>query len=182
MPEDKTRNQQKRILIVYSSGYGSTADVARFIGDQLIEKGAAVTVKSLPLKEKMSHYDAIIIGSAIRYDRWMKEARKFVKTNEQLLSKLPVAYFFNCLTLARKNEESLKHGQQYANKIFRLSDTVKPVSIGQFGGVLDFSKMPFILRIPFKLMSLKAGLTEGDYRNWQEISEWTNDLAEKLVI
>lgn len=173
-------SNRKNILITYASGFGSTAEVAEQIGKNLAEQGLQVKVL-LPSKiENLDQFDAVIIGSPIRYDRWMPEARSFVMNNQEQLSKLPVAYFFCCLALAKQNGDTEIKGQQYADKLTRLSPLVKPISIGRFAGVLDFRKMSLPMRLVFKLFSMIVGIKEGDYRDWNDIRQWSKSVAEKL--
>ena len=170
----------KNILITYASGYGSTAEVAQEIGRYLVEEGFTVEVLTPAEVASLSQYDAVIVGSPIQYDRWMRETREFVIKNQEYLSKHPVAYFFNCLALAVRTDETEKKAMQYTNKLNSLSSHVQPLSIGKFAGVLDFRKMPILLRFIFKIFGAITGLKEGDYRDWNEIRLWAKNLAIKL--
>jgi len=170
-----------KILVVYASGYGSTAETAKQMGKLLTRESVAVTVSQLPVVENLEQYDAIIVGSPIRYDHWMAAAKAFVKNNSDTLSKMPVAFFFNCLTLAQQTKETEKKADQYAEKIISLNEQIKPLSVGRFGGVLDYTKMPFFLRLIFKAFGSIARLEAGDYRNWNEIHQWTKDIEVKFI-
>lgn len=171
----------KKILIVYSSGYGSTAEMAKKIGNTIAKEGAEVAVLSSVEVTDLDQYDAVIVGSPIRYDRWMPAAKAFVIDNQEYLNKIPVAYFFSCLVLAIRNEDTERKGRQYAEKLQAISSQVKPIDIGRFSGVLDFSKMPLPLRIIFKIFGAIIGLKEGDYRDWDEIRRWSKSIATKLI-
>ena len=170
----------KNILVTYASAYGSTAEVAHKIGKYFTEQGSIVAVLRPTEVKNINQYDVIIVGSPIRYEHWMPEARTFVIDNQEHLSKVPVAYFFCCLALAIRTDDTERKGKQYADKLIVLSSQVQPLSIGRFAGVLDFSKMPFPIRFIFKIFSKIIGLKEGDHREWNEIQQWTKDLASKL--
>lgn len=173
-------SNRKNILITYASGYGSTAEVANNIGKYLSEEGLLVSVLSAADIENLNQYDAIIVGSPIQYDRWMPEVRSFVIDNQEHLSKVPVAYFFCCLTLAIRTDGTEKKARQYADKLYDLSQLVKPMSIGRFAGVLDLKKMSFPMRVVFKIFSMIVGIKEDDYRDWSEICQWSKDVATKF--
>ena len=173
-------SNMKNILITYASGFGSTAEVAHNIGKYLTEAGCLVEVLSPDEINNLNQYDVVIVGSPIRYDRWMPEARAFVIDNQEQLSKLPTAYFFCCLTLAIRTDDTEKKARQYAEKLNNLSPLVKPMSIGRFAGVLDLKKMPFFMRVVFKIFSVVIGIKDGDYRDWNEIHQWCKDIATKL--
>jgi len=169
------------ILVAYASQFGSTTGVAETVGDVLAETGATVETKWIKDVTELTAYDAIIIGGAIQYDRWMSEAAAFVTTNQDILSNLPVAYFFTCLTLSKRTEKTERQALAYADKLIALAPQVKPIDIGRFAGVLNYSKMPILYRGMFRAISLITGVKEGDYRDWRAIRAWAKDAATKLI-
>jgi len=178
MNEQKNR---RKILVAYASQFGSTGEVAQAIGDILSLEGNDVETIWVKDVTDLDRYDAVIIGSAIQYDKWMPEARKFVTDNQKILSKIPIAYFFTCLTLAKRNEKTEQQAMAYADKLITLAPQVQPVGIGRFGGVLNCNKLPFHYRLLFRGMSLATGVKEGDYRNWNIIHAWAKDMYSELV-
>ena len=166
----------KHVLVVYASRLGSTAETAAFIADQLTIEGATVVVKAVDEVSALNDYDLVIVGSAIRYDRWLPEAVEFVQSNQAALSKRKIAYFFTCLTLAEKTEVTENKAANYAEKLQQLAPELRPISIGRFGGVLNSKKGPWMTRALLRLLSYATGLKEGDYRDWNQISEWAKAL------
>lgn len=181
MNDRNKENKPKKILIAYASQYGSTAEVAQAIGKALQEEGCLTKTEWVAQIDKIDEYDAIIIGSAIQFDKWMPEATDFVLQHQDQLSKLPVAYFFTCLTLSRSNEKTERQASGYADKLLALSPTVKPVSIGRFAGTLNFSKMSIFRRTLFRSFSLVTGIKEGDYRDWDAIHSWAKHTQTNLL-
>lgn len=175
----KNKGGQK-ILIAYASEFGTTGEVAEAIGEVLCQDGNTVETKWVKNVKDLNGYDAVIIGSAIQYDRWMPEATRFVTANQHILSKLPVAFFFTCLVLSRKTEKAEHKAMGYSDKLYSLVPQVKPVDVGRFAGVLDFSKMSFFFRLLFKGFSLITGVQEGDYRDWDAIHSWAKGIHFKL--
>jgi len=170
----------RKILVVYASQFGSTGEVAQVIGDVLISQGHNVVIKAISQVNDISSYEAVIIGGAIQYDRWMAPARKFVYQHQEHLSKIPFACFFNCLTLSRKDEASVAQAKGYAKAIEKLVIGLKPVDVHGFAGVLDYSKMSIPVRIVAKIIFLIIGVKEGDYRDWGAIKIWAYAL-DKMV-
>lgn len=171
----------RKTLVVYNSKFGSTGEVADFIGNILSENGKAVEIKKIREEVDLYSYDNIVIGSAIQYDKWMGETREFVKKNQKILSKIPVAFFFTCLVLSKKTDKSIRQADGYSEKLYHIAPGVRPISVGGFAGVLNFSKMSFILRLIFRLVSKITGVREGDYRDWDAIGSWARSIDFSLL-
>ncbi len=174
------KNSPARVLVVYASQFGSTGGVAERVSSQLAANGHQVEVKQVDHVESLDGYDAIIIGGAIQYDRWMTPARKFVEIYKTQLAKIPCACFFVCLTLSRTDEKSLARARVYAQKIAALFPA-NPLSVQGFAGVLDYSKMSFATRMFAKTLMAIIGVKEGDYRNWPAVDGWSNTMASVLL-
>ena len=67
---------------------------------------------------------------------------------------------------------------------------LKPVSMGFFGGIIDFNKMNFLTRkgmeIAFKEPLKKHAFRETapgsyDLRDWDKIHNWARELAKKAL-
>lgn len=176
----KDRGNDK-ILIAYASQFGTTAEVAEAIGDTLSQEGRIVETQWVKNVKDISQYDAVVIGSAIQYDKWMPEARDFVISNQNILEKMPVAYFFTCLTLSQRNEKTERQAMGYAAKLYSLAPRVKPVDIGRFAGAVNYSKMSFFFRLVLGGILTVMDVKEGDYRDWVAIRAWARNIELKLV-
>lgn len=169
-----------KVLVAYASGFGSTRRVAEAIGEVFCDAGVEVDIKWIENIKELKKYDAVIIGSAIQYDRWLPEARQFVITHQTILSQLPVAYFFTCLALSVQNEKTVLQGSKYAEKIIALSPLVKPISVGHFAGLLEYSRLPIFMRLFFKVFLAFVGGKDGDYRDWKAIRRWAKDVYAEI--
>lgn len=179
--DNKILNGHK-VLVAYDTGSGSTEEVVDFIGNILSQDGNIVEFKNIRDEIDLTSYDSIIIGSAIRYDNWMSNARKFVKNNQEILSKIPVAFFFTCLVLSRKTDKTIRIAKGYSDKLYDIAPRVKPISVGGFAGVLDYSKISLVPRLILKLYLVilrvkeKIRVKEGDYRDWDAINSWVKSI------
>ena len=165
-------NAQNRVLVAFDSRLGSTAEVAAFIGRVLIDNGQRVDVKAVSQVDNLSPYNLVLIGGAIRYDRWLPGVTKFTVAHLKTLQQVPVAFFFTCLTLANPTPDAVRKANSYAQQIRNLVPEVQPLSVGQFAGVLRFAGMPWLLRVVLRIVSLATGVKEGDYRDWDAIRDW----------
>ena len=169
-----------KILVAYASGFGTTAEVAQTIAAELSAEGAVAETKQISDISGVAGYDAVIVGSAIRYDKWLPEATEFVRGNQEALGKLPVAFFFTCLALSVQSEKASQQGQVYAEKLSAAFPHVKPAGIGRFAGVLDYRKIPLLPRLAAKIAFAFLGVKEGDHRNWPAIRSWASSTNIQL--
>ena len=164
-----------KILIAYATKAGSTAEVAAEIGRVIESKGGCqVDVRPVGKLNGVDGYDAVVIGSAIRAGKWLPEARKFVEKHRDALGRVPVALFAVCLTLKDDTEENRRTVAAYLDPICEI---VQPVEVGLFAGVMDYSKLPFILRLLMKAMKTP----QGDFRDWEAITSWADNICPLLL-
>jgi menaquinone-dependent protoporphyrinogen oxidase len=162
----------KKILVAYASKCGSTAEVADVIGKNLQQQGFAVDVRLAKKVTDVSAYQGVIVGSAIRIGRWLPAATKFVKTHQQALSNVPIAYFEVCGEL---NEGETEAHQRVAESYLEpVRAIVKPVEVGLFAGKMDYSKLSFLNRLMIERF-IKS--PEGDWRNWDAIRTWSDKVS-----
>ncbi|PKL55421.1 MAG: flavodoxin, partial [Methanomicrobiales archaeon HGW-Methanomicrobiales-6] len=74
-----------RILVAYATRYGSTAEVAEAIGEELRKAGITVDVQPVGEVQDLSPYRAAVIGSPIYMGKWLPESQVFIEKNQQYL-------------------------------------------------------------------------------------------------
>jgi menaquinone-dependent protoporphyrinogen oxidase len=179
-----------RTLLVFGTRYGATASTSEEIGKVLQCEGFDVKVvnaKDEKIKD-ISPFDLIIVGSGMQFAKWTGEAEDFLKRFQKELPQKKVALFISTMKTVTEREgktEELKKTRkmELEDKVSKYN--LQPISLGFFGGVLDFNKMNIITRktLGFLRPQLeKDGFKEfppGVYelRNWEEIRAWAKELA-----
>ncbi len=174
-----TYRSSDRVLVAYGSPLGSTAEIAAFLGALLAEQGASVDVQLINPVGELTQYDRVVVGSAIRYDRWLPEATAFVESNREALSRVPVAMFFTCLALANGSAKGERKAAGYANELRKLLPESADVQVRGFAGVLDPSRGPLWVRVLLHLLSRVSAVAPGDYRDWDAIRAWAHDAPRR---
>jgi len=175
-------NTDGKVLVTYTSQAGSTGEIAGAIGQVICETGTAVDVRPIQTISDLTPYRAVVVGSAVHSSAWMPEAVTFVETHRDALSRMPVAYFLSCLTLAVADTDGKLRRKvaSFLDPVRQQVSEVQPVDVGLFAGKLDFSKLSFAYRV---MWPFTAGgqVTEGDYRDWKAIKAWAGNLPPVLL-
>lgn len=157
-----------RILIAFASALGSTAEVASCIGETLVERGFSVDIRPVAESPRADGYQAVIIGSAVRYGAWLPEAVDFVKANWSTLNRIPVAVFCVHIQNLENDERSRKKRMAYLDGVRPF---LPPASEAFFAGRLD--RGGAALLYPGWLARFMPTI---DYRNWDKICEWARTV------
>ncbi len=170
----------QKILVTYASRSGSTAGVAKAIGEVLAGHGESVDILPMTEVAVLTPYKAVVAGSAVQGQKWLPEAMRFINQRRHELSQKPFAAFMVCITLSMKNAE------QYSAGVSGWMDPIRaltrPVSVGLFAGTLNFSKIPFSLNALAMRVPVMMGLWKtGDHRDWHAIRAWAEQTYPLLV-
>jgi menaquinone-dependent protoporphyrinogen oxidase len=166
-----------RVLVAYASRYGSTKGIADFIGDRLREKGMDAYVLDVKQVQDLATYDAFVLGSALFMGHWMKEARQFVSRNREALTGRPVWLFSSGPTGTEKKDKrgrdlldpSVSGPTELRELEERLEVRDHRVFFGAFGDGSGF----WARFVPKS--------EKGDFRDWQSIEAWSDDIASSLA-
>jgi len=170
------------ILIAYDTLHGSTAETAGFLGKELVREGHTVDVLHIAEVGDTIDYDMLIIGSPVVVGKWTDNMLSFIQRHHRVLSQRQVALFTTCLASlwGQKAEDIVV---RYINPILAEFPGLSPVSIGVFGGVLDFDLYTADTKASMqKIVGAHGGPVEGrhDYRDWNTMKRWANDLNNSL--
>lgn len=171
-----------RVLVAYSSKYGSTREIADRIGERLRLAGHEVDVERCDDVEYPEGFDAFVVGSAAYMGSWRKEARKFVQHNRELLSGRPTWLFSSGpLGTARVDKEGNDVLAGAAPKQFtEYEEELHPRGTMVFFGALEKDKLRGADRM-VSWMPENDALPEGDFRDWDAIDAWADKVAAELA-
>jgi len=164
---------KKRVLISYASRCGSTGGVAEAMGQALCGMGASADIRLVKNVNDLSPYDAVIVGSAVRRGKWLPEAVGFVRDNQDMLGRMPIAYFVVCLTMKDNTAENRSTVMAYLDPVRKEAPKIQPVAVGLFPGALNYSKLSFVDKTILKA----KGASEGDYRDWSAVKAWASAVG-----
>lgn len=201
--EGATYSAHKRILVAYATMAGSTAEVAQAVGEQIATRGTQVDVLPIGRVTDIEGYDAVVVGAPMIMG-WHREALRFLKKNHSVFQRIPVAVFVLAMSLTKTGETNvdgvfvtideelpklpLQEGkfnfreryarlENYLRPILKTIRPSRPVSIGVFGGRLEYGRLKW-WAVLFAMLIIQA--PAGDRRNWPAIREWAAHLPEEF--
>jgi menaquinone-dependent protoporphyrinogen oxidase len=195
----------KRILVAYATMAGSTVDVAKTVGEEIARSGAQVDVLPLAEVKDLTAYDGVVVGGPMIMG-WHRGALGFLKRHRADFQRIPLAVFVMAMSLTQTGESSvdgvpvtvdeklskspeiegrLKFKERYARlanyirPIIGATRPIKPVSIGLFGGRLEYGRLKW-WAVLFAMLIIHA--PAGDRRNWAAIRSWAAGLPAALRV
>lgn len=186
-----------KVLVTFASANGSTESIARAIGDQLTARGCNVVLG--PVGEMRSviaaptsadnnegegvAFDAAVIGSAVHSGRWLPEATAFVHEAAPALANHPVWLFSVCSlgeTTSFLGERISRFARARRRDSKELADLRQVTSCRDhryFAGVVKKGQWNRF----GDLFLLLTGGHLGDQRDWTDIEQWANHIADQLT-
>jgi menaquinone-dependent protoporphyrinogen oxidase len=166
----------KKILIAYDTEHGATATITDRIADVLCRNGFQVDLRMANNVADIEQYDAVVAGSPIYEFKWLPYTQCFLMKNKRALAQKPLALFITCTYLKDENdtpERRAKAIELYFDPILKKLPGIEPVSYGILSGEFTYSEL--YPRESFRMRL--ARFEEGDFRNWDKIEAWAEELS-----
>jgi menaquinone-dependent protoporphyrinogen oxidase len=160
------------VLVTYASKHGSTREIAERIAEQLRRQGNDAQAAPVDEAESPAAYEAVVLGSAVYYGAWMKEAVEYARVHRGALAARPV-WLFSVGPLGAE----VKDVEEQPKEIAELRKLIAPRGHRIFFGVLDHHTLSFGERMVAK--AVRA--SEGDFRDWAAIDGWAVEIARALA-
>lgn len=159
-----------RVLVTYASERGSTAEIAKVIAEELTTAGCPADLLPVRSVRDIAPYSAVVLGSAVYFDRWRSEALHFAKHHEiELLDR--EVWLFESGPL----DDSADAGRAVpAHGIGALAERLGAHGVVTFGGNLNRASVGYLGR--HVMDSGKAG-SYGDHRNFERVRVWARAIA-----
>ncbi|MBD3374201.1 hypothetical protein GF406_04130 [candidate division KSB1 bacterium] len=171
------------VLITYSSGYGTTREIAESIAKTLRqEQELKVEIKPIEQVEEVKSYQAVVLGSSIRADKPLANTRDFMALyHHQLASKKFAIFLVSLSAMTPEGREKVR--RNYLSQILDPYPNVQPLKIGILAGKIDFTKLNPVMQNLVRHIIRKLNVpVDGslDARNWQMIETWGKELRKEL--
>ena len=184
-----------RVLVVYGSRHGGTRGIADRIGEVLRSEGLDAVVTAADKAVDVDKVDAFVVGSGVYMGSWLNEPLDFLSQNRDALASRPTWIFSSGpLPGSSKEDEDVDPvtnalgpttgpGSGGRNKVEGLLAAIQPRDHVVFTGAFDPKDPPKAISERFvRLMPISSRiLPPGDFREWEAIEAWANQIAQALV-
>lgn len=174
---NQEKNMEKKILVTYASKCGSTAEVAQKVGQILGQSGAVVEVRAAHEVKTIEDYDAVVMGTAIRMNKPLGEMTSFAKKFSRELSQFPTALFSVGMSMKQDTPENRAQTAKFIAPLVEQLTSKK--SVAMFGGKVDYKTLSPVFRLMLS-KDTSGALAEGDYRDWNVIQTWAQNLPAEM--
>jgi menaquinone-dependent protoporphyrinogen oxidase len=159
-----------KVLVTAASRHGSTSDIASAIIRVLRLRGFDEDLVEPAEVNDLMDYDAVVLGSAVYAGRWMTPAIDLVARCRPQLAGRPVWLFSSGPVGSPANPAESPDMSKLMEQTGALGHRV-------FAGKLDKAELGRLERT----MVRAVRAPEGDYRDWDQISEWAARIADVLT-
>jgi menaquinone-dependent protoporphyrinogen oxidase len=188
-----------KILVAYATMSGSTAEVAQAVGEEIAKSGLQVEVLPISQVKDLQPYAGVVVGGPMIMG-WHRTALGFLKKHRADYRRIPLAVFVMAMSLTQTGETSVdgvpiyvdeklpkppeKAGRlsfreryarldNYLRPIIKAARPATPVSIGVFGGRLEYGRLKW-WGVLFAMLVIRA--PAGERRSWPAIRHWAASL------
>lgn len=159
-----------KVLVSAASRHGATVEVAATIGAVLGAAGHDVYILAPEEIISLDGYDAAVIGSAVYVGRWIRPARDVVARHKVALSRIPV-WLFSSGPVGDPPRTPVEPADAVG-----LAALIGARGHRSFPGLVDKKR----LGIAERAMVAAVRVSEGDYRDWEDIEAWAREIAGAL--
>ena len=163
------------VLVAAASKHGATKQIAERVGADLADRGFKVEVKNLQDVDRLDRYEAVVLGSAIYFGKWMKEALRFVDAHANDLASRPT-WLFGSGPIVGNPPVADDPNAIRASVVEKLVSSTHAREHKLFGGKIERSTLSVAERVPVRMV--RAG--EGDWRDWAAVDEWAAAIAHEF--
>jgi menaquinone-dependent protoporphyrinogen oxidase len=159
-----------KVLVTAASKHGSTAEIARAIGELLTSAGVEADVRPPDEVTTLLPYDGVVLGSGVYAGRWLDSAKQLVDREARAFGSIRV-WLFSSGPLG----DPLRPTEEPPD-VAPIRERTGALDHRVFPGRLDRGKLGFAEKAIVSVVRAP----DGDFRDWDAVVDWTAGIARTL--
>ena len=169
-----------KILVVFHTLEGQTANIAERIASQLRDSGDTVDVAETHEAPGPDLYDAVVVGDSIHAVHHSRQLVHYLKEHALALNAMPSALFQVSLTSVNPDAEHTAAAQGLVHELIGRT-RFEPDIVGLFAGALVYTKYGwFKRRLMRSIVKREGGDTDMshdyEYTDWEAVDHFAHDI------
>ncbi len=166
-----------RVLVVYATRGGATRELTEQIAQELEYAGLAVDLQPVTTPIDVAAYRAVVLGSALYFQRLMPEAPRFLTQHAALLAQRPLVIFSVGAEMRKGTPAARQAAETWVCRSLAALPNIQPVAMEHFAGAVELRRLSFWWR----LLVLMTFGERGDWRDMPAVRAWGRALVPQLV-
>ena len=162
----------RRVLVVVASRHGATRQIADSVAGVLRAAGLDADVEDAEAAADPTGYNAVVLGSAVYYGRWLPSARTFAAEHASALAERPVWLFSSGPVGDQRTADDVPAGPGPRKLVPGARDHAI------FGGRIDRR----LLGMRERAVARVVCADDGDFRDWEEIASWAAGIVNEFRV
>jgi menaquinone-dependent protoporphyrinogen oxidase len=158
-----------KVLLAYTSKTGTTKECMERLKKELhgVDAEMIEIDKQTP---ELDAYDVLVIGAPVRFGKFPKAVKTFLKDNEEKICQKPHALFL-CCGLAHEHE-------YYLERLFSYKLRETAFLVTDFGGTLNYKGQNFFEKL--LIHAIRSSIRESEIEDGEYTPEMPGILPENI--
>lgn len=173
------------VLIVYATGEGQTAKIARHIAATL--NGAGHTTELLDAASHrtpldLERFQVVVVGGPVHAGGYPRSLVRFVREHRRLLESVRAVFFSVSLAVLSRTSDGRAQTLQVVDAFVKRTGW-RPERVELFAGALPYTKYNFVTRFIMRRIVAKEGgdvdtSRDYEYTDWSAVERFARGLVE----
>ncbi len=142
-------------------------------------------MKNVPSHFELNTYDAVIIGASVHMGQYPAYGVKLVKSHQQILGKLPNAFFSVSMSAYDKSPAGQQETQQYINHFMQQTGWTPQQTVA-FAGAILYTQYNFLIRLVMKFIAKRKQLStdtsrDHEYTDWDDVKQFAETFIARIM-
>ena len=175
------------VLVVYATHDGQTRKIAERVANMLRVHRHAVELFDAAHDTRhldLSRFHAVLIGSPIRAQGYLRPVVRFVQSHRTVLDLLPTLFFSVGLAVVSKVHDGRAQTMQIVERLVAETGW-RPHQVELVAGALPYTRYDFLVRFVMRWIARKEGgdtdtSRDYEYTDWNAVDRFALEFVQEL--